>query len=395
MKKEYLNLNSYMRYRSAMDRITDLKIKKFRPLNIKEYNKIIKDIYGPDVFNPEDLKDFAFSYLDQLSLLESVYKEKIVPYSKIEQIFLDESFKCIMNTKQFGNDENTWENFAASLLYKDKIIDLIEFGIKYKVRDDYINMAKEILNDSKEIFNMPYKVKSLNEYDLIYHRDYSLIEKYKSGDKILDLSEMEISFSNIIYVDIENLNLTIDLNKLETYDYSFLDLSDTSLKGNNIKGDLNPKNGVKILYNEDTFDEIYKREHPEFFLSSDAPDELKKIYYIYNYRYNIENRIKLDFETYLKYYNYLKGKSLVYVHLDEKDSFKIRLINIFGLEESLNIIKNLCDINLPIEYLLVSLSKMNNDEILYYFSNSFDGRLEKNDIFLNEYKEKILKKLNK
>ena len=91
----------------------------------------------------------------------------------------------------------------------------------------------------------------------------------------------------------------------------------------------------------------------------------------------------------------MKGKSLVYVHLDEKDSFKIRLINIFGLEESLNIIKNLCDINLPIEYLLVSLSKMNNDEILYYFSNSFDGRLEKNDIFLNEYKEKILKKLNK
>lgn len=134
---------------------------------------------------------------------------------------------------------------------------------------------------------------------------------------------------------------------------------------------------------KNTFDDNYKTEHPEFFLSSEVPDELKEIFYSHGEI--------LDFETYLKYYKYLKNKYLGNFSIKEDDNIKIRLLHIFGINNVKIIITSLCEMNMPINYVLEIINKMSDNEIKYYFSSSCDDMTKNNEEFLNDFIEKLRK----
>ncbi len=125
----------------------------------------------------------------------------------------------------------------------------------------------------------------------------------------------------------------------------FIHLENSNLKGKNIIGDLNPLvcNGYQYFfcYSEDTFDEEYKKEYPDYFLDPNAPEDVKILYYNIRYIALIDEKDQkylyyckkyLDYENYLKYYEFLRGKYLGNFNIQPSDLLKIQLTEKFGIE---------------------------------------------------------------
>ena len=55
------------------------------------------------------------------------------------------------------------------------------------------------------------------------------------------------------------------------------------------------------------------------------------------------------------------------------------------------IITSLCEMNMPINYVLEIINKMSDNEIKYYFSSSCDDMTKNNEEFLNDFIEKLRK----
>lgn len=231
------------------------------------------------------------------------------------------------------------------------------------------NKTNNITKNQDKAKEEPIIISSLHQYRL---------EKEK-GNKIFDFSEIDMYMEDIQYQNLENLNLDINLREVfipfngkrkfgrnvissvfSTYtgDY-FLDIHESRLSGNCVKGDLSffkdsRSNIVYVWYSETTFDNKYKNKYPQFFLSKDAPKELIEKYYnpqilidkvvspaavIHDledkYR-NIEilKRQVLSLDEYIEYYEFLKGKYLGNFNINKFDLQKINLIEKYGLEKA-------------------------------------------------------------
>lgn len=207
---------------------------------------------------------------------------------------------------------------------------------------------------------------------------YQYKEELEKGTTEFDFSEFDLEYEDIQNINLEGLNLNIDLRNIfvpyngsvkigrnilssifNTYrgDY-YINIKDSKLAGNNVTGDLSYFEGnshtrpVYFWYSEATFDDKYKSTYPEFFLSNEAPQELRDKYYnpqiIYQEVYDplkpceegeyptkeIKSyvRHKLTLEDYLKYYEYLKGKYLGNFDISREDLIQIELIEKYGLE---------------------------------------------------------------
>lgn len=194
-------------------------------------------------------------------------------------------------------------------------------------------------------------------------------QELKKGSANFDFSQLDVSGEDIQFINLENLNLDINLrevfvpfggrakwgnNFLEPlFSFShfggddFLNIKDSKLSGNNITGDLTPFKDnlyykpVYFYYSEETFDDNYKLKYPQFFISKDAPLDLREKYYnpkncileIDHRKYNAFVRQTLTFDEYLKYYNYLKGKYLGNFSIGEQDLKQIKIIEKYGLKE--------------------------------------------------------------
>ena len=252
-------------------------------------------------------------------------------------------------------------------------------------------------------FNTLPKSSELNETGLIKIKNLTQYrEVLKNGNTGLDFSELDVSFEDIQQLDLENLNLDINIREVfvpfngsgkignnvitpvfNTYtgDY-FLKINKSKLGGNNVIGDLYPfvRKGryvgtVYVWYSEETFDNKYKSQYPQFFLSSDAPVKLKEKYYnpqiltdkvvdsaavIHDledkYReIQILKRQKLTLVEYIKYYEFLKGKYLGNFEIKKLDKQKINLIEKYGLEKAKILLKN-------IDKIIEDISKFDNFE---------------------------------
>ena len=119
------------------------------------------------------------------------------------------------------------------------------------------------------------------------------------------------------------------------------------------------KSPVYIWYSEETFDDKYKANYPQFFISSDAPKELREKYYnpkiIYkdaSVRSNLDNEVQsvirqtLTLDEYIQNYQFLKGKYLGNFSISKQDLIQIELIEKYGLEKReiiLEYIKNMME----------------------------------------------------
>lgn len=235
------------------------------------------------------------------------------------------------------------------------------------------------------------KLKSLTtkkeNYDLdtFYEKEESI--KVNSYWQLRKVQEQKIEEYDTIHLptstnkkdiqglNLENQNRQINLRQIWIpFDYEskylhkkskecFIDLHHTNLKGNKVEENLafvhNEELGTAYFwYNEDTFDEAYKANYPEYFLDAKAPKELKEKYYnpkiidaeslerqtltlkeyikyyeILNGNYHqILERQTLTFKEYIKYYKYLRGKYLGNFKISEKERAEIAFIDYFGIE---------------------------------------------------------------
>ncbi len=246
------------------------------------------------------------------------------------------------------------------------------------------------------------------------------IKDFKEYSFDLDSLPNSTDNKDIQNLNLENLNLNINIRKLwvpyerESYyrhfiptnKTRFLHLNKSNLKGNNVEGDLSPFydsrfGSVFIWYSEDTFDAVYKEKYPKFFLSKDAPKELKKIYYnpeIKDFvirkkqtdqiveKGKAYTRQTLTFEEYLNYYEYLQGKYLGNFKIEEKDKIMIQLVDYYGLEKSRKILNQLANLNLPF-YLALMIFK--------YVDVEYWEQLFKNNAIQNyEIMENIVNSIN-
>ena len=209
-------------------------------------------------------------------------------------------------------------------------------------------------------------------------RDYLLAHSEKNEDKVVvrtleqychllhegftkencDFSEMNMEGANLQDVDLENLGLIIDLNKIFipyyhphiilqaggklTTDDTFILLNHSNLKGNTIIGTLDNRKDRwdrigTFSYGEDTFDDTYRETHPEYFLDSNAPSELKEKYYQPLVKKEVvptlvhpdgemlalTYRQPLTFEEYQVYYDFLKDKYIDRFVISEEDYHKM------------------------------------------------------------------------
>ena len=165
--------------------------------------------------------------------------------------------------------------------------------------EDDIQEQPEVLNnedgfseekDSKE--DKPVEITDLSQYK----------RELEKGTTNFDFSKLNLIGEDIQGVNLENLGLNIDLREIfipyngnfkignttlsavfDSYsgDY-YLRLEQAKLGGNNVIGDLTYFEGneycspVYIWYSEETFDEKYKLQYPQFFLSKEAPEELRE-----------------------------------------------------------------------------------------------------------------------
>ena len=155
-------------------------------------------------------------------------------------------------------------------------------------------------------------------------------------------------------------------NNLLNPDY-ILRIKNSRLGGNNVTGDLTLFEGnshtrpVYVWYSEETFDDNYKSQYPQFFISKDAPEELREKYYNPKIIYETTNeqdgiiidlkeknedtkilvRQTLTLDEYLKYYKFLKGKYLGNFFISPQDLLQIETIEKYGLEQRDEIIKDI------------------------------------------------------
>lgn len=240
----------------------------------------------------------------------------------------------------------------------------------FKLKKD--KTAHEVILENK-----PVKITSMYQY----------ICELEKGTTDFDFSKFDLEFEDIQNVNLENLNLDIDLRNVfvpyrgsakignsiispvfSSYsgDY-YLKINNSRLGGNNVTGDLSLFEGdldcepVYVWYSEETFDEKYKSQYPQFFISKDAPEELREKYYnpkvIYKevvdpiaVIYDLEEKHKeiqsfvrqtLTFDEYLKYYKFLKGKYLGNFSISKQDLLQIEIIEKYGLEHREEILKHI------------------------------------------------------
>ena len=228
---------------------------------------------------------------------------------------------------------------------------------------------EEIVSEEVIVENKPVKITNLTQYRL----------ELDKGTTDFDFSELDVTYEDIQNLNLENLNLDINLREVfvpfngsckfgnnilssvfNTYrgDY-FLKLQNSRLGGNIVTGDLTLFEGnthtkpVYVWYSEETFDDNYKSQYPQFFLSKDAPEELREKYYnpkiIYEevvdpvaVIHDLEEKNKkvkslvrqtLTLDEYLKYYKFLKGKYLGNFSISKQDLLQIEVIEKYGLEQ--------------------------------------------------------------
>ena len=232
------------------------------------------------------------------------------------------------------------------------------------------NKKQEIVSEKVIIVeNKPVKITNLTQYRL----------ELDKGTTDFDVSELDVTYEDIQNINLENLNLDINLREVfvpfngscifgnnilssvfNSYsgDY-FLRIKNSRLGGNNVTGDLTLFEGnshtrpVYVWYSEETFDDNYKSQYPQFFISKDAPEELREKYYnpriIYKEEVdpalvvnNLEEkqreikcfvRQNLTLDEYLKYYKFLKGKYLGNFSISKQDLLQIEIIEKYGLEQ--------------------------------------------------------------
>ena len=238
---------------------------------------------------------------------------------------------------------------------------------------------KELFKLNKEAIskNKPVKITNLTQYR----------KELEKGTTDFDFSELNVNDDDIQNINLENLNLDIDLREVfvpfngsqlfgknvllpivkEPGD-SFLNISNSRLAGNNVSGSLEKfvddlyGNQTYIWYSEETFDDEYKSKYPQFFLSKDAPEELRQKYYnpimvsreiidlshitadSEENRYikiQVPVRQTLTIDEYLKYYEFLKGKYLGNFYINEQDLLQIDIIERYGLERREEILSHI------------------------------------------------------
>lgn len=228
---------------------------------------------------------------------------------------------------------------------------------------------EEIVSEEVIVENKTVKITNLTQYRL----------ELDEGTTDFDFSELDVTYEDIQNINLENLNLNINLREVfvpfngsckhgniilpfvfNAYrgDY-FLKLQNSRLGGNNVTGDLTLFEGnshtrpVYVWYSEETFDDNYKSQYPQFFLSKDAPEELREKYYnpkiIYEevvdpvaVIHDLEEKNKkvkslvrqtLTLDEYLKYYKFLKGKYLGNFSISKQDLLQIEIIEKYGIEQ--------------------------------------------------------------
>ena len=238
---------------------------------------------------------------------------------------------------------------------------IFELSKEKKIANEQI-INEQIIGENKKI-----KITSIYQYRFF-------LKKNKTD---FDFSELDLEFEDIQNIDLENLNLDINLRnvfvpyngsvKIENSvlnsvfssysgDY-YLQINNSRLGGNNVTGDLTffegtlGYNPVYIWYSEETFDDKYKSQYPQFFISKEAPEELREKYYNPRIIYETTNnqvrtmpnlkekqkeikslaRQTLTFDEYLKNYKFLKGKYLGNFSISQEDLLQIEIIEKYGL----------------------------------------------------------------
>ncbi len=249
------------------------------------------------------------------------------------------------------------------------------------------------------------KKKIKDEYDELSSIPIEIIRP-NNIDVARTINKENILSNTLENINLENQNLDINLRLIHMPSYyvvkydRFIKLNNSNLKGNQIHGSLSPfpktitrDYEVYFWYSEDTFDEKYKEIYPEYFLDSNAPQQLKDLYYNPEEIQTSCGKVwykkrKLDFETYLKYYQYLHFKSLKNFDISKKDNAKIRLLKLFGLETTKEILQNLSNTIIPLDTLLEIIDSFSNQEIIHFLSSP---KQDINYLFINfnQTKERV------
>ena len=158
---------------------------------------------------------------------------------------------------------------------------------------------------------------------------YGIYEEIRLVDVNLegnDLSGMDFTGINIESTNLTNTGAVIELLSLASFF-----LQETKLVGCEIIGEPN-----NIFYSESTFSDEYKKQHQEYFLDENAPDELKKAFY---------SSSAWDDEIvqsiFSKYKNFLQGKNLKRFegHLPI-----VKVLNTVGWEKAQEIVSQYDDV---------------------------------------------------
>ncbi len=267
------------------------------------------------------------------------------------------------------------------------------------------NLSKQTTKSKTDQFNtnpQNQKKYKTEEGKIIIRSLWQYRKELEKGNTDFDFSELDCKFEDIQNLDLENLNLNINLREVfvpfdgsrmignniissvfNTYtgDY-FLEINKSRLGGNNVTGDLSffdikrkYSEPVYVWYSEKTFDDEYKNQYPQFFLSKDAPKELKEKYYNPQILidkvadpaaviHDLENKYReieilkrqvLSLDEYIKYYEFLKGKYLGNFYINKFDLQKINLIEKYGLSKAKVLFNN-------IDEIVEDISKLDNFE---------------------------------
>lgn len=314
-----------------------------------------------------------------------------------------------------------WRNYMEAEQKRPIIRNKVKY-IYYRMFKNYdaeelIYLIDDNLRDEDDIYEVlsghhplklePVKVKNLKE----------LQEAKRRGENHIDCKKINLHKVSIEAENLENCNMDIELKRIYIpkerrkpkfpEDELFIFLNKTNLKGNHIIDDLTPirYNGYDIYFNysEDTFDEKFKNNHPEFFLDEKAPDKLKSDYYKVHYcslikedgtTFRFFERSTLDLAKYLQYYEFLRGKYLGNFKIEPKELLKIQFVDTYGIEEAKRIIEKLEDS--PISFYAAIIKIMEGQENPYdpypkHWELSTEEEREQMQLLLKKYQEKKTK----
>ena len=211
------------------------------------------------------------------------------------------------------------------LIYKEKRLSYIKIpGLD--LSDIPVEAFQDVIIESADLKNckIRFNPQLLPPQDMYgCYEERRLVEVNLEGN---DLSGMNFTEINIESTNLTDTGAVIELLSLANYF-----LLETKLAGCNIIG--KPNN---IFYSESTFSDEYKKQHPEYFLDENAPDELKEAFYGSSaWNYEIVNNIFSDY----KYF--LQGKNLKRF---ENGSPIVKVLNTVGWENTQAIISQYDDI---------------------------------------------------